>query len=258
MMSTGYLKAVAAWPLWLARQPQAVREKVIRALVWSDVDPGAVLVRACGADTGLVGVIAGQVALELHERGGGRRLVDLRTSGFWGGRATPIRPTPERLAVVVHRPATVVTLPPERVTALIAEDPGCLVCFADLMSAHAQVLAQHFDVVAGRDPTVRLARKIIACAGAAAGARLEATQLELAEMTNASRNTVNRVLTGLERDGALRLGYAYVVVNDAAALRQAAGLDPEAAPEMVAAAADVPSVPSLATAEIERALRAAG
>jgi len=171
-----------------------------------------------------VGVLEGQVALELRAKGGGRRLLDLRTTGFWCGRASPIRPTPEALAVVAHRPARIVTLAPERLTALIADTPTLLVCFADLMSAHTQVFTTHFDVVAARDPVARIARKIIACAGLQRGARIEATQLELAEMTNASRNTVNRVLIGLERDGALRLGYAYVVVDDVEALRQAAGM----------------------------------
>lgn len=214
----------SAWPLWLARQSDAVRQTVVDAMVHHEVAAGTVLVPAYGGDTGLMGVLEGQVALELHTRGGGRRLLDLRTAGFWCGRANPIRPTPEALAVVAHRPSRVVALPPERVAAMIEDDPKLLVCFADLMSAHAQVFTTHFDVVAARDPAARIARKIIACAGLQRGARIEATQLELAEMTNASRNTVNRVLIGLERDGALRLGYAYVVVDDVEALRRAAGM----------------------------------
>jgi CRP-like cAMP-binding protein len=213
----------AAWPLWLARQPEAVRQTMVDAMTRREAAAGEVLVPAHGGDTGLIGVLQGQVALELHDQGGARRLVDLRTAGFWCGRASPIRPTPDALAVVVHRPSRIVAIEPARVAAMIEADPKLLVCFADLMAAHAQVFTTYFDVVVARDPTARIARKIIACAGAQRGARIEATQLELAEMTNASRNTVNRVLIGLERDGAVRLGYAYVLVDDVAALRRAAG-----------------------------------
>jgi CRP-like cAMP-binding protein len=212
-----------ALPLWLARQPAQIRDGLQAALSWRDVPPGEEIVPAFEADTGIAGVIDGMVALRLHREGAGGRLVDLRAGGYWFGRAGAVRATPDAMSVTTQRRTTVVALPPERVRELIAREAGYLSCFADLVSAHAHILTEQLDIAATRDADVRIARKIVACVGARSGAQLAATQWELAEMTNSSRNTVNRSLSALEKRGALRSGYGHIVVADGLRLAQIAG-----------------------------------
>ncbi|MFP4126343.1 MAG: Crp/Fnr family transcriptional regulator [Alphaproteobacteria bacterium] len=127
------------------------------------------------------------------------------------------------MSVTTHRRTTLVVLTAERVRALIAQDAGYLLGFAGLVSAHARVLTEQLDIAATRDADVRVARKIAARVGAHTGAQLAATQWELAEMTNSSRNTVNRSLGALERAGALKSGYGQIVVTDGARLARIAG-----------------------------------
>lgn len=215
-----------AMPLWLARQPTSIRDGLLTALSWRDVGPGEELVAPFTSDTGLVGIIDGVVALRLHRDGRPGRLVDLRGGGYWCGRAGAVRATPDAMSVTTHRRTTLVTLSTERVRALIAHDPAYLLTFADLVSAHARVLTEQLDIAATRDADVRIARKIVACVGAHTGAQLAATQWELAEMTNSSRNTVNRSLGELERAGALKSGYGHIVVADGVRLAQIAGYGP--------------------------------
>ena len=212
-----------AVPMWLARQPTHIRDGFQAAVSWHDVAPGEEIVPAYEADTGIAGVVDGLVAIRLHRDGTPPRLVDLRGGGYWCGRAGAVRATPDAMSVTVHRRTTVAVLGEDRVRELIARDPAYLACFADLVSAHARVLTEHLDVAATRDADVRIARKILACVGARTGAQLAATQWEVAEMTNSSRNTVNRSLSTLEKRGALKSGYGHIVVSDGARLAQIAG-----------------------------------
>jgi len=215
-----------AMPLWLARQPDDIRDELQASVSWRDVGPGQSVVPPFTADTGLVGVIDGVVALRLHRAGVEPRLVDLRGRGYWCGRSGAVRATPDAIGVTTQRRSTLVTLPGARVRDLIARDPAFLLCFADLVSAHAQMLTEQLDIAATRDSDVRLARKILSCVGPISGARLAATQWELAEMTHSSRNTVNRSLAALEKRGALRSGYGHIVVADGARLAKVAGHAP--------------------------------
>jgi CRP/FNR family transcriptional regulator len=209
--------------MWLARQPAPIRDGILDAGSWREVAPGEELVPPFVGNTGIAGVIDGVVALRLHREGAEPRLIDLRGGGYWFGRAGPVRATPEALGVTTHRRTTLVGLSTERVRELIARDAAYLLAFADLVSAHARVVTEQLDIAATRDADVRVARKILTCVGATTGAQLAATQWELAEMTNSSRNTVNRSLSTLERMGALRSGYGHIVVADGARLAQLAG-----------------------------------
>jgi CRP-like cAMP-binding protein len=212
-----------AMPLWLVRQPAPIRDGLEAAISWRDIGPGHVVVPPFVADTGLAGVIDGVVAVRLHRDCNEPRLLDLRGGGYWFGRAGVVRATPDAMSVTTHRRTTLVTLTADRVRDLIARDPIYLLCFADLVSAHARVLTEQLDIAATRDADVRVARKIAACVGARSGAQLAATQSELAEMTNSSRNTVNRALGALERAGALKSGYGHIIVADGARLAEVAG-----------------------------------
>jgi CRP/FNR family transcriptional regulator, cyclic AMP receptor protein len=217
---------VTAMPLWLARQPAHVRDELRASVRWHDLGPGRSVIAPFTADTGLAGVLDGVVALRLHRAGIEPRLVDLRGGGYWCGRSGAVRATPDAIGVTTQRRSTVVTLSSARLGELVARDPAFLWCFADLVSAHAQVLTEQLDIAATRDCDVRLARKILSCVGPISGARLAATQWELAEMTHSSRNTVNRSLAALEKLGALRSGYGHITVADGARLAYAAGYAP--------------------------------
>jgi CRP/FNR family transcriptional regulator len=223
-----------ALPLWLARQPDPVRREIQGSVSWRELGPGQSVVPPFTADTGIVGVIDGVVALRLHRAGVAPRLVDLRGAGYWGGRSGVVRATPDAVSVTIQRRSTLVTLAGARVRELIARDPAFLACFADLVSAHAQLLTEQLDIAGTRDSDVRVARKILSCVGPVTGAQLAATQWELAEMTNSSRNTVNRSLSALEKRGALRSGYGHIIVADGARLAEAAGHAPPQAAEALA------------------------
>jgi len=181
---------------WLRHHAAAARERLVENLLWEEVAVGTVLVPPDDAPSGLVGVVRGQVALRVHPSS---RLVELRRPGFWCGRATPVVLTPSTLSVEVHRPATIVRLPAACVPALLETEPHLLAVFSELMSAQARLFLESLDILATRNLRTRLARKIIACVGATSGARLDATQEELAQLTSASRNSVNRALLELER-----------------------------------------------------------
>ncbi|MBV8379203.1 MAG: Crp/Fnr family transcriptional regulator [Paucibacter sp.] len=74
----------------------------------------------------------------------------------------------------------------------------------------------------------RLARRLLGqalTAGRDPDIELRVTQSDLATMLGASRSRVNAVLRQLEADGAIRLGYRQIVIQDLALLRQAAGSD---------------------------------
>lgn len=75
---------------------------------------------------------------------------------------------------------------------------------------------------------VRLARRLLAqvpahVAGDGRAVDLELTQSTLAQMLRTSRPRLNQVLKGMQRSGAVEVGYRRILLADPAALRRLAG-----------------------------------
>jgi CRP/FNR family transcriptional regulator len=132
------------------------------------------------------------------------------------------------------RSATVETLEPTRVVALLAGDfqrllrghPSIAVkmlgALAErLRKANERLLQQSFQTVAGRVASALLAQ-VIARQAEGAGEReilVRATQAEIAHLAGTSRESASRFLATLERAGVVALGRGKVTVHEPARLR---------------------------------------
>ena len=133
-----------------------------------------------------------------------------------------------------ERSATVETLKPTTAVALLAGDfrrllqshPETSVKLLDaladrLRAANERISRQSFQTVAGRVASALLAQVQARVTEGAddTDVLVTATQTEIAQLAGSSRESANRFLTTLERDGVVTLGRGKVTVHDPAALR---------------------------------------
>lgn len=124
--------------------------------------------------------------------------------------------------VEVHQRSTLVRLPVSRVSLLVDADPHFIEVLSFFASAHADMIVESLFAMTTRNLRKRVAQKIISCARATTGVRFDATQYELADMTSASRNSVNRVLQELDREKLINIGYGHITINDIERLQNVA------------------------------------
>jgi len=109
---------------------------------------------------------------------------------------------------------------------LTRELPSVNVALVRLLAAQVERLSELLVEAYTVDADARVARRLLELSAtygpAGGGADVPLTQEEIAELAGASRATVNRVLRGLEREGAVRLRRGRTVVVDLEALERRA------------------------------------
>ena len=206
-------------PDLLKRLAAQVRERKLEAgeLILMDGDP-------C---EGLYVVISGRVKVfkvsaegkeqVLRILGPGRTFNDVPV--FDGG------PNPGSAAAM--EAATVSLIPKAQILRLVEQQPKVAKAVIRLLASRLRALTVMIEDLSLRSVTARVAKLLLDCtrghqtlveSGAGACARL--TQHQIAAMTGSVREVVQRALKTLEKDSAIRLERARVVVLDAKALER--------------------------------------
>ncbi len=133
----------------------------------------------------------------------------------------------ERSATVsALEPAETLSLRRDALERLTRELPSVNVALVRLLAAQVERLSELLVEAYTVDADARVARRLLELSAtygpAGGGADVPLTQEEIAELAGASRATVNRVLRGLEREGAVRLRRGRTVVVDLEALERRA------------------------------------
>ena len=123
--------------------------------------------------------------------------------------------------------ATVSLIPKAQILRLVEQQPKVAKAVIRLLASRLRALTLMIEDLSLRSVTARVAKLLLDCmrghetlveSGAGACARL--TQHQIAAMTGSVREVVQRALKTLEKDGAVRLERARVVVLDAKALER--------------------------------------
>lgn len=207
---------IAAQP-WFAGLPVALQAQIRDSVVVTEGAKGEVMLPAGTSVEGWHAVLSGMVML----RSPASRT---RTSAFigipdgeWFGEGSAMKPEPRKYDVVALRPTQLLCLP--------------LPWFAALRDGSLefnQFLVQHLNLRLGQAMTIIEAGRMRSPEHRVAlylsrifwrsTRRLNLTQEELGQLCGLSRQTVNRVLRGLEASGIVSLDFGRVAIVDDDAL----------------------------------------
>ncbi len=187
--------------------------------------PAGALIYAMGdPPNGLWAVIEGQVRLKGHPAVAGAEFLALiLRPGTWFGEVSTLDGGPRPHDAAAFGPARVLHVPmaafhraADALPALY-HDVGRLVC------QHQRIALDFITETLSLPPAARVARLLTGRGHEDAGL-LHMRQEEIAVMLGMSRQTVNRHLRNLERQGVIALGYGRIAVRDRAALCDRAAL----------------------------------
>jgi CRP/FNR family cyclic AMP-dependent transcriptional regulator len=198
---------------WCGQIPLERRMVLLKEAQVHSVPAGARLYRAGDPSNGLWAVIEGEVQLKGYPTAGLEFLAPILRPGTWFGELSTLdglpRPT-DAIAVELARVANVPMAGFARATAVAPElyrDLAVLACW------HQRVALGFISQTVAHPPRVRLAILLAGLAQDRAGV-LQIRQEDLAVLVGVSRQTLNRHLNALRREGLLDLAYAEIRVRD--------------------------------------------
>ncbi|HEX7125779.1 MAG TPA: Crp/Fnr family transcriptional regulator [Thermodesulfobacteriota bacterium] len=217
---------------YFAEVDAAGREALARAARLQGYRAGEVVLLEGAPCRGLYVVVEGRVKVYKASADGKEQVLRILGPGrtfndvpvFDGG------PNPGSVAALER--TTVALLPKAEVLALLDRDPKVAKAVIRVLAARLRALTVVIEDLSLRSVVARVARLLLDCTrGQPAlvegpeGACARLTQQQLAAMTGSVREVVQRALKTLERDGAIRLERARVIVLDPDALARWAEAD---------------------------------
>ncbi|MFO1035736.1 MAG: Crp/Fnr family transcriptional regulator [Geminicoccaceae bacterium] len=220
--------SVLAQAGWLARQPAAFRDEVLRRSRVLAFARGQTVQRAGDTDQGLFGLAEGSASVLLDTSEIGSHAIHLARPGFWFG-ALPMVGMPKMVTVIATEPCKVLFLSQPEFQRIVDADPVGWQHLAILLAGQLTLAIRTVGDLLARDPVVRIVSRIVTLhdehppTDPRAPWPLPVSQAELAMMCNLSRKTVNQLLSQLGGAGALSSSYGRVIVHDLEALKRQAG-----------------------------------
>lgn len=205
---------------WLSLQPPELRRQVRRAGRLMTIGTGETLTREGDDDPRMYGIVAGFVGCSISHRRDRPVLGTLLGPGDWFGEGALVENNSLRqVTYTAMQPATVLVINTLAMAGLRAAFPD----FDRRLAGLAVRQVRYLTEVASELLIENVADRIVAvllrlCADQPAPLVLPVLQAELGEMSNASRNSVSKVLQTLAQAGLVRRGYGGIEVPDPAAL----------------------------------------
>lgn len=198
---------------WFGQIPLERRKLLLKEVQVQSVAAGARLYRAGDPPNGLWAVVEGEVQLKSYPTAGLEFLAPILRPGTWFGELSTLDGLPRPTDAIAMESARVANVPMAGVARATAATPELYRDLAVLACWHQRIALGFIGQTVAHPPRVRLA---ILLAGLAEDRRgvLQIRQEDLAVLVGVSRQTLNRHLRTLEREGVLDLAYAEITVRD--------------------------------------------
>ena len=212
---------------WLSRRPAAFREEVVRRSRLRTFQHGESLYNAGDPPLGMVGVVTGQLQIRTPPA---ESIGSIAHIGQWIGDATAFMREPRWVSLTAGSRLHVLHLPQAEFEAMIQDAENC----RHFAINTAEALAEAVTIVGNLiqpDSEIRVAQRLLTLMGVHGTDRtpgITIAQTDLATMCGLARQTLNKVLTGLESSGLIARSYRRIDILDPAALRQLAHHDERA------------------------------
>jgi CRP-like cAMP-binding protein len=212
----------------LADRPRTFQSAILQRARLVEVATGEEILSAGDEGGGIYGVVHGGVGAYVPQEIEGEKLVRILRTGAWFGYGPFIRGRPRSMSFRIMEPSVLMHLP----LATLNQTANASIENTRALSAMTEYgVDVALEVIA--DLKVASNHRRLATAllrsmppedigGDGGPRRIFATQDQIGELSNLTRDAVNRELSKLAQSGAVSLGYRYVDINDAAALRRIA------------------------------------
>ena len=198
---------------WFGHIPRERRTRLLAEAQVRSLAAGGRLYRAGDPPNGLWAVIDGEIQLKGYPAAGLELLAPILRLGTWFGELSTIDGLPRPTDAVAAEACRVAHVPMAAFARAADAAPKLYHDLAVLACWHQRIALGFIAQTVAHPVRVRLA---ILLAGLAhdRGGVLHLRQEDLAVLVGVSRQTLNRHLTALERDGILTLAYAQITVRD--------------------------------------------
>lgn len=206
---------------WLSRRPLRFREEVIQRSRLQSFAAGESLYNAGDGPAGMFGLISGQMLIRVPPAD---TIISIASPGQWAGDATCFLREPRWVSITAGSALHALHLSQADFDTMIRDAENC----RHFAINTAESLAEAITVVTNLtqpDSEVRVAQRLLTFMGLHHEARFRAlamSQADLATMCGLSRQTLNKVLSGLEARGIIALNYRRIEIIDVAALQDLA------------------------------------
>jgi CRP/FNR family transcriptional regulator, cyclic AMP receptor protein len=198
---------------WFGQIPADRRALLLAEAQVRTVDPGTRLYGADDPSNGLWAVIEGQVQLKGYPAPGLEMLVPILRPGTWFGETSTIDGLPRPTDAIAVEPARVVNVSMAAFERAAAAAPTLYRDLGVLACQHQRTALGFIALTVTRPVRERLALLIAGqLQEGREGVRLR--QEDLARLVGVSRQTLNRHLKDLEREGVVALAYAAITVRN--------------------------------------------
>lgn len=198
---------------WFGQIPPQRRALLLSEAQVRTVASDTRLYGAGDLSNGLWAVLEGQVQLKGYPAAGLELLLPILSPGTWFGETSTLDGLPRPTDAIALESARVVHLPMVALARAAAAAPELYRDLGVLACQHQRVALGFIAQTVAHPVRIRLA---LLLAGQSQDGRavLKMRQEDLAMLVGVSRQTLNRHLNALERDGVIRLAYAEITVLD--------------------------------------------
>lgn len=208
---------------WLAAQPVAFREEVLRRAGLMRFEPGDLIYSAGDPPGGVYGLVKGAVSVTAGPLSAIPRLGHIGLPGSWIGIGGYISRGQRRIGMRATIETWMMCLPLDVMDQMEANDPQATRRFAQILMGDFDTVLQAFLSLQKMSADKRVAATLhrIALEGVA----IPLSQTELGEISNTSRKHTNAALHRFEASGWLKRGYRSITICNVNALRSFAEHD---------------------------------
>lgn len=211
---------------WFKALPPSLKSQIVGNSRVRRFEAGQVISAEDHRQTGLWGVLEGQVAITRRVASDGEFFLHLGGPGFWFGEAGLLN---KKVALVTATARTAVRalfLPAKKFDQIVDSQPRYLRSFVELQAARYALMLRHVAQLGGLPAEnylrVRLADisdMIHSDGSEAATVELALSQADVAHMIGTSRQTANKLLKKLENERLIKVSFRNINILDPGRLR---------------------------------------
>lgn len=212
---------------WLIDTPESFRLALLAEASPQRYERGAFIYREGDPTGGLFGLVDGAVGFEIAPYERGPNFAHVFRPGSWFGEMEILCRSARAYSLVALRPSVCLHVPLRNLEAVMCTVPAGWRYLGALCADHLGTAIGTVDDLMIRDTAQRVAAVILRLADCRARdnvreqlLEIDASQEDLAVMTNLGRAAITRCLADLEAAGFVRRGYRRLVVTDPSGLRQ--------------------------------------
>jgi CRP/FNR family cyclic AMP-dependent transcriptional regulator len=202
---------------WLSKTPEDFQNAVLARCQVRKFKAGAPIHRMGDTSTGLFGLHAGRISVEIAPGERGPYLAFFAEPGAWVGYQGVVSSLSPMASLRATRDSETLFLSVQAIDDLIGEEPARWRIFAGLSFADLRTVASLLDDVTRRDHLQRVVAILLQWSGCRLATppdtgrvELDVGQDEVARIANVGRTAAGAALRRLEKDGHIELAYRHI------------------------------------------------